>query len=127
MRVKLLYIYCSKKVYNKSINKFPTYKPPHFELSKMRMCVPSTSGVSDAAACLPPSVAGDPLVLPSSLLQSVTLLAWSLNASPCMPAVLQYYRTFYVSVRFKIFYFCVCFLSTICVKCTIRLLQYSTI
>ena len=87
MKVKLLYIYCSKTVYNKSINKFPTYKPSHFELSKMGMCVLSTSGMSDVAACPPSPVAGDPSVLPSSLLQSVTLLAWSLDASPCMPAV----------------------------------------
>ena len=29
-----------------------------------------------------------------SVLQPVTLLAYSLNASPCMPAVALYYRTF---------------------------------
>ena len=54
--------------------------------------VPSMSGVSETAACPPSPIADDPSALltlcpPSSLLQSVTLLACSLDAGPCMPAV----------------------------------------
>ena len=51
----------------------------------------------------------------------------SLNASPCMPAAVLYYWTFWGTVRFKYFNFCVCFLHIICVKSVINLLQYSTI
>ena len=39
-----------------------------------------------------------------SLLQSVTLLACSLNISPWMPAVILYYCTFQGTVRFKMLY-----------------------
>ena len=69
------------------------------ESSKELEPVPSTSGVSEIAACPPSAIADDPSALPSpshllSLLQSVTLLACSLDASPCMPAVVLYYCIF---------------------------------
>ena len=76
-------------------SKSSTYEPS-CELSKRRTCVPSTSGVSKIAAlCL--------LLLRIlqlyhlhllALLQSVTLLACSLDASPWMPAVVLYCCTF---------------------------------
>ena len=59
--------------------------------------VPSMSGVSEIAACPQSPTADNPSGLPSptsSLLQSVTLLACSLYASPCMSAVVPYYCTF---------------------------------
>ena len=55
------------------------------------------SGVSEIAACPQSPTADNPSGLPSptsSLLQSVTLLACSLYASPCMSAVVPYYCTF---------------------------------
>ena len=51
-----------------------------------------------------------------SLLQSVTLLACSLSASPCVPATVLYYYTFQGAIRLKMYSFCVCFLCIICVK-----------
>ena len=63
----------------------PTYEPSSCELSKMWTCIPSTSGVSEAAAC-PPSPTAEDLsaVLSShlSLRQSVTLLACSSRPAP---------------------------------------------
>ena len=72
------------------------------ESSKEQESVPSTSGVSEIAACPLFPTADNPLALPPisipshllSLLQSVTLFACSLNVSPCMPAVVLYYCTF---------------------------------
>ena len=71
------------------------------ESSKEPKLLPSVSGVSDIAACPPPPIADDPSALPSPnsshssrLLQSVTLLAWSLNASPRMLVVVLNYCTF---------------------------------
>ena len=62
-----------------------------------------------------------------SLLQSVTLLASSLHASPCMTVVLHY-CTFQGPIRLKLFcLFFVCFLCPICVKCIRNLLQYNAI
>ncbi|XP_057401007.1 uncharacterized protein LOC130708084 isoform X1 [Balaenoptera acutorostrata] len=79
----------------RKMSKSSTYEPS-CELSKRRTCVPSTSGVSKIAAlCL--------LLLRIlqlyhlhllALLQSVTLLACSLDASPWMPAVVLYCCTF---------------------------------
>ena len=67
--------------------KSPTYKPLSCELLKMRTSkepepVPSTSGVSESAACPPSPVADDPSALSPtcSLLQSVALSACSINA-----------------------------------------------
>ena len=65
-----------------------------------------------------------------SLLQSVTLLACSLDASPCMPTVVLYYCTYKIRVlycKIRDVYFCICFLHMTCVKSFINLLQYSTI
>ena len=68
------------------------------------------SGVSDNAACPPPPIADDPSALlsptssPSSrLLQSVTLLAWSLDASLHMPVVVLNFSR-YCTIRLKLFY-----------------------
>ena len=67
------------------------------ESSKEPEPVPSTSGMSAISACPPSPIADDPSALPpptSSPFQSVTLLACSLDASPCMPAVVLHYCTF---------------------------------
>ena len=107
------------------VNEAPTYEPSSCELSKMRICyypdlsgsffhrvdtiesskepepVPSTSGVSEIAACLPSPVA-DSLSSPTShlpfLLRSVSLLSCSPDASPWIPAVVLYYYTFQATV-----------------------------
>ena len=82
------------------------------ESSKEPEPVPSVSSVSDIAAC-PPLFADDPSALPSptlSLLQSVTLLACPLDASPSVPGaarcctVLLYFLR-YCTVRLKCFIF----------------------
>ena len=61
------------------------------------------SGMSEIAACPPSPVADDSSALPptsalsptsSALLQSVTFLDCSLDASPCVPATVPYYITF---------------------------------
>ena len=59
---------------------------------------------------------------PLVLLQAVTLLAWSLTASPWMPS----FALFYCTIRFIVFYFSLFFIY-VCVKGIINLLQYSTI
>jgi len=46
-------------------SKSPTYEPSSCELSKVQMCIPSTSGMSETVACPPPPIADDPLTLPS--------------------------------------------------------------
>ena len=58
--------------------------------------MPSMSGVNDIAACPLSPIADYPSALPSpmSSVSSVTLLACSLDASPCMPAVVLFYCTF---------------------------------
>ena len=63
------------------------------ESSKEPEPVPSTSGMSEISACPPSPIVDDPSALPpptSSPFQSVTLLDCSLDASPCMPAVVLY-------------------------------------
>ena len=81
---------------------------------KMQMCIPAMWGMSDLVAC-PPS----PVCWPSfgstishflSLLQSVTLLACWLDASPCMPAVVLCYCT----VRLKNVFFILCLFCMYC-------------
>ena len=67
------------------------------ESSKEPEPVPSKLDASEIAACPLSPIADDPLALPSptpSILQSVTLLACSLNASPCMQTVVLYYCIF---------------------------------
>ena len=76
--------------------------------------MPSTSDINDIAACPLSSTADSPSALPSpssSLLQSVTLLACSLNAHPYMLAIVLYYCTLQGTVlkNVKCFISCVCF------------------
>ena len=63
-------------------SKSPTYKPSSCELSKVRTCVPSTSGMSEITAR--PPIADNPSAVPSPisflLLKSITLLAYSFDA-----------------------------------------------
>ena len=77
------------------------------ESSKEPEPVPSTSGMSEIAGWPPFPIADDPSALssptPSLALQSVILLACSLNASLCMPAVVLYYYAFQGTVRLKMF------------------------
>ena len=75
----------------------PTYQALNSELSNMWMCLPATSGMSIIAACPPTPIAEDPSAPSShflSLLQSVTRLACSLDARPCMSAIVLFYTTF---------------------------------
>ena len=96
------------------------------ESSKEPKPVPSSSDVSEITACPPSPIADDTSVLPfptssPSSSQSVTLLACSLNASPCMPAVVLYCKiknVFFNFCVFKIYYLC---------KNFNNLLQHSTI
>ena len=56
---------------------------------------PTTSGVSEIAACpLSPIADNSALPSPTSSLPPVTLLACSLDASPCVPAVAPHYYNF---------------------------------
>ena len=80
---------------------------------------PATSGMNETAARPPSPIADDPSaplthLLP--LLQSATLLARSLDASPCTPAVVMYYCTFQSNqtVRLKIFSSFLCLLFMYC-------------
>ena len=68
----------------------PTYEPSSFELPEISTYVPSVSAATDIAACPSSLTADDPSALPSptsSPPQSVTLLASSLDGSPCVPTV----------------------------------------
>ena len=59
--------------------------------------MPSTSGMSEIAVCCPSSVAESPSALPSPACPPSSrrsLLACSLDTSPCMPAVALYCHTF---------------------------------
>ena len=113
-------------------SKSPTDESSSCELSKMRMCIPSTSGVSETVACPPPPVSDRPSAMlspTSSPLRSVTLPVCSLDASPCKPAVVLYYWTFKVlcckikNVSF-VFHACLIFVYYLCEK---YYLYYSTI
>ena len=87
--------------------------------SKKPEPVPSVSGVSEIAACPPSPIADNPSSLPSphllSLLQSVTLLACSLNASPSMPAVVLYCK------MKNVLLICVC--VCVCIICVKRIIN----
>ena len=83
-------------------SKPPTYKPSSWECSKRRTCVwfqqgtrPCASKVRSEWSCGSPSVSYYWRYFSSgiSLRQSLTLLACSLDASPCVPAVALYYCT----------------------------------
>ena len=90
--------------------------------SKKPEPVPSVSGMSEIAACPPSPIADNPSSLPSShllsLLQSVTLLACSLNASLSMPTVVLHYKMKNVLFISLCVYVCI-----ICVESIINLLQ----
>lgn len=84
---------CHHKRYSQS----PTYRPSSCELSKVRICFPSASGVGETAARPPSAVADAPSALPSpllALLPSVTLLSCSCHARPCVPAIVLDYCAF---------------------------------
>ena len=74
-------------------SKSPVYEPSGCELSKMQICIPSALGRSETELALhllllqPSSSTLSHLF---SLLQSVTLLACSLDARPCVPDVSLY-------------------------------------
>ena len=93
--------------WGRQYSKSPTYEPLSCELSKMQTCIWFQQGTRIFAIyvrrewnCSLPSISycwrsfGSTTSHPLSLLQSVTLLACSLDASPCMPAVVRYYCTF---------------------------------
>ena len=65
------------------------------EYSKEPEPMPSVSGMSEIAACPLSPIADDPSALPSPTSSPYSsLLACSLDASPCMPAVALHYCTF---------------------------------
>ena len=87
--------------------------------------------LSETTACPPSPIAGDFSSAIShilSLLQSVTLLVGSIDASPYTPAIVLYYYTLeYSTLRFKmfpLFFVFLYFLYIICVKSIIKLLYY---
>ncbi|CAI9150452.1 unnamed protein product, partial [Rangifer tarandus platyrhynchus] len=69
----------------------PTYEPSSCKLSKMHICVPSVSGVSDPAARPPSPIAHHPSDPPSPttpLPPPVSQSCLFMDASPCVPALL---------------------------------------
>ena len=94
--------------------------------------VPSTSGVSEIAACLPSPITGDPSALPS--LPPLPPASGTLACSLLMPAPvcqLLYcasglFKVSHCKITNVFFIFCL-FLCIICVKSIINLLQYSPI
>ena len=69
--------------------------------------MPSTSGMSETASCPASPVADNVSALPSPT-SSPSSSRWlcSLDASPCMPAVILYFSRCY-SIKLKMFYFSV--------------------
>ena len=112
-----------------------THEPSSFELSKLLTRIPSKSGMSEIQLALhfllPFTSFSSTISQVLFLLQSVTLLACSLNASPYMPAIVLYYCTFQGAIletkHIFFIFLCLFVLCIICVKSTINLLQYSTI
>ena len=93
-------------------SKSPTYEPSSCKLSEMRTCIWFQQGTRTCAInvrrewnCSLPSVSccwrsfSSTISHLLSLLQSATLLACSLDASPCVPAVVLYYCTVQDTVR----------------------------
>ena len=87
-------------------SKSSKYEPSSCELSKMWMsmaCHQHQAWVKSQLALL--SYCWRSLISTIFLLQSVSLLAYSLDTCPCMSAVLLAYCTFQGTVRLKVFYF----------------------
>ena len=100
--------------------KSPTYEPSSCELSKMRTCVLSASGVSDIAACPPSPVAENPSPLPSPishlLHQWLFLPVHSMQPlyAGCCTRLLYSSRCY--TVRFKLFFLVCVFVYYLCEK-----------
>ena len=94
----LWWVLSSLKIKSKSplpYSKFPTYEPSSHELSNRNFSSVRhewNRGLSSVSCCRPPFSSAVSCLL--SLLRSVILLAWSLDASPCMPAVVLHYWIF---------------------------------
>jgi len=123
-----------------SYSKSPTYELSSCELPKMWTYVWSQQGTRSCAInvrhewnCSSPSVSCCWRSFSSTishLLQSVTLLACSLDASLWMPGIrlLQWYFSRYCTVRLKMIYFlCLFFYVLFVQKAFIKLWQYSTV
>ena len=108
-----IYVYVCIYVYSK----YPTNELSSLELSKMQTSVPSTSGVSEIAACPPSPIAGgDPSALPSP-----TSSLSSSDSSPlftrCHPGCPSLYC---LTVLFKVLYYKgknVLFFVLLCITC----------
>ena len=95
------------------------------ESSKTPEPVPSASGMSEIAACPPPSpITGDPAISRLLFLPSVSkLLACSLKASPYVPPIVRttvLFKVLYCKIEHVSFIF-VCLLCISCVKSIINL------
>ena len=100
-------------------SKSPTYEPSSCELSKMRTCIPSTSGVSEIAACPSSPIADDPSALPSPTSSPPPVSNSSCLFTRCQALYASRYTVLlpfsrYCAVRLKMFslflcLFCVCF------------------
>ena len=114
----------TKSINHKNINysKSPTNGRSSWELSKMQTCIcfqqqTRTINVRHEWNCSLPSVSYCRWPFSStishllSLLQSVTLLACSLDTSPCMPAVVLYCK-----IKNVFFIFCLFFMYYLCEK-----------
>ena len=79
----------------KQYSKTRTHETSSWELSKMHMCILSTSDLSEFATLSSISYCWQSFSsIIFGLLSSNQRLACSLNASPCMPAVVLYYCSF---------------------------------
>ena len=97
---------CSGSLTSFKRQKSSKYEPSSCELSKMWMstaCHQHRAWVKSQLALL--SYCWRSLISTIFLLQSVTLLAYSIDTCPCMSAVLLAYCTFQGTVRLKVFYF----------------------
>ena len=100
--------------------KSPTFEPSSCEFSKIQVCVPSVSDVSEIAACPPSPIVDNPLSLlsptssPSPVIKSCPFnRCQHLCASCC--TVLMYFSRLY-TVRFKMFSLFFVFMYYLCEK-----------